>query len=173
MTQLRKWFPVFLTLVLVAGLGYRTVYSSAGFAKTAPLQTAASQTTASPTLSGDKAHPAQTDGWVDTKLYFGLKLMDDSGKPVAGGVSEAAWRDFLDAEVTPRFPAGLSVMDVYGQWQGKGQTKPERILSKMLVVDYPRTAENDAKVEAIRAAWKQRTHDQSVLKVSEPANVSF
>jgi hypothetical protein len=47
------------------------------------------------------------------------------------------------------------VVDVYGQWQGKEEKTPERIRSKMLVIDYPRTAENDAKIEAIRAAWKQ------------------
>ena len=43
----------------------------------------------------------------------------------------------------------------------------------MLIVDYPGTAENAAKIEAIRAAWKQKTGDQSVLKVSQRADVSF
>ena len=43
----------------------------------------------------------------------------------------------------------------------------------MLVIDYPDTAENRAKVEAIRAAWKQLTGDQSVLRVTQPAEVSF
>ena len=93
------------------------------------------------------------------------------------GVSEAAWRDFLDKEVTPRFPSGLSVIDVYGQWQGAQQAAeskpPSRERSKMLVIDYPATTENAAKIEAIRAAWKQRTHAQSVLKVTQPADVSF
>ncbi len=39
------------------------------------------------------------------------------------GISEADWRDFLDREVTPRFPSGLSVVDVYGQWQGKNEQR--------------------------------------------------
>lgn len=128
-----------------------------------------SQTTASPTLHGDAAHPAKTQGWVDTQLYFGLGPADAPEK----GVSEAAWRDFLDKEVTPRFPDGLSVLDVYGQWQGKNEKAPERIRSKMLVIDYPKTPQNTAKIEAIRAAWKQKTGDQSVLKVTQPADVSF
>jgi hypothetical protein len=115
------------------------------------------------------AHPGQTSGWVDTKLYFGLGLADHPDT----GVSEAQWRDFLDKEVSPRFPAGLSVLDVYGQWQGKNQTAPERLRSKMLVIDYPDTQENRDKIEAIRAAWKQRTGDQSVMRVTEPADVSF
>ncbi|MBB6245057.1 DUF3574 domain-containing protein [Rhodanobacter sp. A1T4] len=123
----------------------------------------------SATLQGDAAHPARAQGWVDTKLYFGLGVAGDT----VNGVSEQRWRDFLDAEVTPRFPDGLSVVDVYGQWQGKGQAVPERLRSKMLVVDYPDTAANRAKVEAIRTAWKQRTGDQSVLRVTQPAEVSF
>jgi len=128
-----------------------------------------SQTVASPTLHGDAAHPAKTQGWVDTQLYFGLGPADAPEK----GISETAWRDFLDKEVTPRFPDGLSVLDVYGQWQGKNEKVPERIRSKMLVIDYPRTPQNTAKIEAIRAAWKQKTGDQSVLKVTQPADVSF
>lgn len=122
-----------------------------------------------PTLQGDPTHPGLTKGWVDTKLYFGLGPVDHPDH----GVSEADWRGFLDREVTPRFPDGLSVVDVYGQWQGKDQTAPERLRSKMLIIDYPDTAENRAKIEAIRAAWKQKTGDQSVLRVTEPADVSF
>jgi len=122
-----------------------------------------------PTLSGDAAHPAAARGWVDTKLYFGLGPLDQPGQ----GISEAEWRDFLDHEVTPRFPAGLSVLDVYGQWQGKDATGPSRLRSKMLIIDYPDTQENRDKIEAIRAAWKTRTHQQSVLRVTQPADISF
>jgi len=89
------------------------------------------------------------------------------------GISEAKWRAFLDKEVTPRFPDGLSVVDVYGQWQGKHETAPERLRSKMLIIDYPDTQDNRDKIQAIRAAWKQMTGDQSVMRVTEPADVSF
>jgi hypothetical protein len=122
-----------------------------------------------PTLAGDPAHPGQTSGWVDTRLYFGLGQADHPEQ----GIGESAWRDFLDKEVSPRFPSGLSVVDVYGQWQGVHQTAPERLRSKMLVIDYPDTPDNRAKVEAIRSAWKRRTGDQSVLRVTQPAEVSF
>ena len=124
---------------------------------------------AAPALRGDPAHPAQTTGWVDTRLYFGLGPADHPEQ----GVSESAWRTFLDREVTPRFPDGLSVVDVYGQWQGNNQPSPERLRSKMLIIDYPDTAENRARIDAIRLAWKQKTGDQSVMRVTEPADVSF
>ena len=122
-----------------------------------------------PTLQGDWMHPGTTRGWVDTRLYFGLGPI---GHPEQG-VSEADWRAFLDREVTSRFPTGLSVVDVYGQWQGRDQTAPERLRTKMLMIDYPDTAENRAKVDAIRAAWKGKTGDQSVMRVTEPVDVSF
>ncbi len=122
-----------------------------------------------PALTGDAAHPGVTSGWVDTRLYFGLGPADHPEQ----GISESRWREFLDREVTPRFPRGLSVADVYGQWQGKSQSAPERLRSKVLIIDYPDTQENRDKVDAIRAAWKSSTGDQSVLRVTEPADVSF
>ena len=93
-------------------------------------------TATAPTLTGDPAHPGTTQGWVDTRLYFGLGTIDHPEQ----GISESQWRAFLDREVTPRFPSGLSVVDVYGQWQGKDQATPERLRSKMLIIDYADTA---------------------------------
>lgn len=124
---------------------------------------------AAPTLTGDPAHPGQTQGWVDTRLIFGLGPADHPDQ----GISEADWRAFLDKEVTPRFPSGLSVVDLYGQWQGKQETVPRRLRSKMLIVYYADTQENRSKIDAIRAAWKQKTGDQSVLRVTGPVDVSF
>ena len=122
-----------------------------------------------PTLAGDPAHPGRAQNWVDTRLYFGLGPANDSAK----GVSESAWGQFLDKEVTPRFPDGLSVLNVYGQWQSKGSSTPERIRTKLLVIDYQDSPDNRAKIDAIRAAWKLKTGDQSVMRVTEPADVSF
>lgn len=116
---------------------------------------------------GDRAHPAVTQHWLDTRLYFGLGAVDGRG------FSEQAWRNFLDQEVTPRFPDGLTVIDGYGQWQGRQQKSPERLRSKILMIDYPDTLDNRAKIEAIRTAWKQQTGDESVLRVTQPADVSF
>ena len=113
-----------------------------------------------------QARPPQTQGWVETHLYFGIG-------PINKPANEAIWRNFLDHEVTPRFPAGLSVVDIYGQWQSKPQTAPERERSKLLIIDYPATPDNAARIEAIRTAWKLSTHAQSVLKVTQPADVSF
>ncbi len=122
-----------------------------------------------PTLQGDPAHPGQAQGWVETDLYFGLGMADQPTQ----GVSEEQWRSFLDREVTPRFPSGLSVADIYGQWLGQGKTTPSRLRSKMLIILHADTAENHDKIEAIRAAWKQQQGARSVLRVTRPADVSF
>ena len=142
---------------------------SFGLAGCGPRAAAPAASATAPALAGDPGHPGQTQGWMETRLYFGLGPADEPDK----GVSEAAWREFLDKEVTPRFPDGLSVVDVYGQWQGKGETAPERLRSKMLLIDHPGDAASRAKLDAIRAAWKQKTGDQSVLMVTAAAEVSF
>ena len=122
----------------------------------------------SPTLAGDSTHPATTTGWVRTELYFGLGT---AGK--GDGVSETQWRAFLDKEVTPRFPSGLTVIDAYGQWQGSQQPEPERLRSKILVLLYADNPAQRGAIDAIRAAWKAKTGDQSVLRVTQSAEVSF
>jgi hypothetical protein len=38
---------------------------------------------------------------------------------------------------------------------------------------YPDTPEHRADIDAIRAAWKQQTGHQSVLRVTQAADVSF
>ncbi len=151
----RSYLILTCLCLVVPGCGHRVTSS-------APAPTAA-------TLAGDPAHPDRAQGWVDTRLYFGLGPADHPEQ----GISEGRWREFLDREVTSRFPDGLSVADVYGQWQGKGQSVPERLRSKVLIIDYPDSQPNRDKVDAIRAAWKKITGDQSVMRVTEPADVSF
>jgi hypothetical protein len=125
----------------------------------------------------DPAHPVAAVGWVETRLYFGLgpagRSGQDGGAAGSKGVSQAAWLSFLDREVTPRFPDGLSVIDVYGQWQGPDETAPERLRSKMLVIDHPDDSADETKLAAIRSAWRRMTGDRSVLSVTQTARVSF
>jgi hypothetical protein len=121
-----------------------------------------------PVPSQAQTAPA-TPAWIETQLYFGLGPADHPEQ----GTSEAGWRKFLDTEVTPRFPSGLTVVDAYGQWQGSGEKDIERLRSRLLIIVHPDTSAESAKIDAIRAAWKKRTGDESVLRVSVPAQVSF
>jgi hypothetical protein len=109
--------------------------------------------------------------WVRTELYFSL---GDWTETALSTEAELKWAKFLDAEVTPRFPDGLSVIDVYGQWRGaKPGAVVERERSRLLVIVHADTTDADMKLEAIRTAWKQQAGEESVLRVSVPADVSF
>ncbi len=120
---------------------------------------------------GDDARPAEGQGWLRTELYFATGRWDAT--PEDAAAAEQRWLDFLDREVTPRFPSGLSVIDIYGQWLPPGETTPSRLRSKALVVHHPDAPEQAASIEAIRAAWKQETGHLSVLRSQQRADVSF
>lgn len=103
---------------------------------------------------------------VRNELFFGLS------RKSAAPVSEAEWSAFVDTEVTPRFPDGLTVVDAYGQWRGSGGAiAKER--SKVLIIWHPQSAEADTKLEAIRTAYKARFAQESVMRVDAGACVSF
>lgn len=122
----------------------------------------------SSTLQGDASRPAQAQ-WVRTELYFSVGPLE--GKE--GVISPARWREFLDSEVTPRFPDGFSVLDAYGQWRDHGAREPERLGTKVIVIIHENDARHDKDIEAIRLAFKRITGDLSVLRLSQPAAVSF
>ena len=121
-----------------------------------------------PELHDDAARPAQAQGWIRSELYFGIG--DDNGSEVSG---EPRWRAFLDAQVTPRFPDGLTVFDASGQWLDRDAGAPERLRTKVLVILHEDTPQRRADIDAIRLAWKQATGDQSVLWTAQAAEVSF
>jgi len=87
------------------------------------------------------------------------------------GVTEAEWRAFLDAEVTPRFPDGFTVLDGRGQWrEGSGIVREP---SKKLVVALGDEARDRVELAAVAEAYKARFRQQSVLTMIRSACVSF
>lgn len=125
---------------------------------------------ASAAMQGDAARPAAAR-WVRSELYFGLARADQGQQ--GARATEADWQGFLDREVTPRFPDGLTVFDAYGQWLDRRRDSPARLRTKVLVILHEDTPGNRAAIDAIRLAWKAAWHDQSVLLVTERADVSF
>jgi len=104
--------------------------------------------------------------------YARLELLFGRGRKDGGEVSDDEWRAFLDAEITPRFPDGLTVLDAYGQWRNSaGAIAKEKAV--MLVIWHRPTADSEAKIEAIRAAYKTRFGQESVLRVDGVSCVSF
>jgi len=107
--------------------------------------------------------------WLRTELYFGIGPLDDAN----AATNTQRWREFLDREVTPRFPDGLTVYDVYGQWRSRDGAPIQQERSKEVMLIYRDTAEHRADIEIIRAAWKKLTGDESVLRVTQPVEVAF
>jgi hypothetical protein len=124
-------------------------------------------------LQGDAARPARAAGWVRSELYFGLGPAAGGPAPAARDAREQDWRRFLDAEVTPRFPDGLTVLDAYGQWLVRETGAVERLHTKVLVVLHEDTPRRRADIDAIRSAWKQAAGEESVLWSRQPVEVSF
>ena len=92
----------------------------------------------------------------------------------APAITEAEWRDFLSATVTPAFPDGLTVLDGRGQWRRPDGTILSEA-SKVLVVVMPGTdaAAARARLRPVEEAWKARFRHQSVLSVYRGACVGF
>ena len=104
--------------------------------------------------------------------YARLELLFGLGRRRSGEVSEDEWRAFLEMEVTPRFPAGLTVLAAYGQWRSPSGLMIKEP-SRMLVIWYRHEPASEAAIEAIRGAYKLRFGQESVLRVDGTSCVSF
>ena len=110
--------------------------------------------------------PAGQERMRTAQLFFGR---DVAGRP---SVSEAEFRRFVDDELTPRFPDGLTVLDAAGQWRGS-ENKMIREASKVVLIVLPPKRGVSDRIEAVRAAYKARFHQESVLLITQAACVSF
>ncbi len=87
-------------------------------------------------------------------------------------VSEAEFSRFLNREVSPRFPDGLTVVDARGHWTPPaGSTIHDP--SKLVMVVLHGSPDDGAKLDAIRAAYETRYHQQSLLLPTSVGCVSL
>lgn len=107
------------------------------------------------------------DLFVRTELFFGRS------KPDGSTVTDAEFRRFLNREITPRFPEGLTVLT------GRGQFRDDsgvilREDSVLLILLYPAGEKfRHRKIEKIREEYKSAFQQQSVLRADSTACVSF
>lgn len=110
--------------------------------------------------------PSGGTPYVRTELYFGL------AKPDGSEVSAAEFQSFVDQDISPRFPKGLTVLDGAGHYRnGRGERIEEG--TKILVLLYPPSAADSLAVERIRAAYRARFQQESVLRADGQACVSY
>lgn len=101
-----------------------------------------------------------------------LELLFGMGKRDGSTISDDDWAAFLEAEVTPRFPAGLTVLSGYGQWRGDSGALAKEA-SRLLLIWYSPAPDTEHKIEAIRAAYRERFTQDSVMRVDGRSCVSF
>lgn len=105
-------------------------------------------------------HPVRT-----AELFFGL----DEGGHIIG---DSDWSAFVDSEVTPRFPNGLTIWDARGQWRApNGALSKEP--SKVLLIILSEKGGAPARLAALIEAYKVRFHQQSVLLVEHRSCAKF
>jgi len=107
--------------------------------------------------------PAGLTPMTKAELFFGRSIGP------GGQVSDAAWQRFVDQEITPRFPDGLTIEDASGQW--KANSAIAREAAKHLIIVLPHS--DSAKLDAIRSAYKSRFHQDSILRIETPVCGSF
>jgi Protein of unknown function (DUF3574) len=97
------------------------------------------------------------------------------GRRIVGhiAVSETQWLQFIDNEITPRFPEGLTVYDASGQWRDPATKKIVRELSKVVLIVLPGNAEDLTRLNELTEIYKRRFKQQSVGMILRPACVSF
>ena len=105
------------------------------------------------------------DEFVRTELFFGLS------RP-GGRITNRQFDRFVDAEVTPRFPAGLTLLSGEGQFRlDDGEIVEER--SKLLILLHPGADVDSKEIDEIRMAYIELFDQQSVLRTDERSCTSF
>jgi hypothetical protein len=101
--------------------------------------------------------PFRGERFARTELFFGSAR-------AGGEVTEAEFKQFLDAVITPRFPDGLTLLTGRGQFLGSAGPVQER--SFLLILLYPEKARgtSSTKIEEIRAQYKHQFNQKSVLR---------
>lgn len=101
-----------------------------------------------------------------TELYFGLS------RPGGGLVAEREWQAFLDREITPRFPGGLTVVSAAGQYRG-GDGKRISEPSRLVILLHGGTPEEERRLREIVERYKTLFRQESVLRCDQRVRAGF
>lgn len=143
------------------------VYLAFVFAALAPLL---AQSLPAALAPGEEQHCGKSlagKRYSRTELYLGMATPDGAT------VNDAEFQRFIDAQVTPRFPAGFTIVAASGQFKDfRGAIVRED--ARVLVVLYPvEDGKSSKSIETIRAAYKTQYQQESVLRVDGQSCASF
>jgi hypothetical protein len=165
---------ILVLAIAVAGAGAYAYTTGSAYAHQQPTLVPAA--TPAPAPSAAELDTRDADARLETDPFIRSELFFGSERPNKPEVSDVEFKQFLDQEVTPRFPDGLTVLKGFGQFREADDTIVQES-SFVLVLLYPRDALRDSsdKIEQIRTLYKQRFEQESVLRVDDPraVRVSF
>ncbi|MFE6161601.1 DUF3574 domain-containing protein [Streptomyces sp. NPDC056486] len=109
------------------------------------------------------------DAYTETRLLFGTERPD--GGP---DVTDKQFMKFIDVEVTPSFPDGLTVQDGRGQWRdSNGKIERERSYELILLYPTSQAHRSDALIEEIRKDYVKEYAQDSVARLDDRLRVDF
>jgi hypothetical protein len=110
--------------------------------------------------------PPAANAVIADRLFCGRSI------PGGGMVSDDDWNAFLRDVVTPQFPDGLTIWRAEGQWKGNdGALVREPVM--IIEILHPLSAEIDRKIHGIAEEYRQRFHQDAVMRVTVPARMDF
>jgi hypothetical protein len=114
--------------------------------------------TACSTRSTTQSAPSDSPGCSQQyteRLFFGFSTPH-------GQVTEAQWQKFLREVVTPKFPAGLSVVSAQGQWLGS-DGKLVRESSRILEIVHGESESARKAIDEIASVYKKQFQQDAVM----------
>jgi hypothetical protein len=99
-------------------------------------------------------------------VYFGRN------RPGGGTVSDAEWRQFLDEVFTPRFPAGVTIIEATGQWQGQSGVV-EQETSEVVTLLHSGDETALRAIAEVIGEYKRRFQQEAVLRERTPTCARF
>ena len=111
--------------------------------------------------------PDGTEPYTEYRLFFGRGDADNRRV-----VSDEEWIRFLEDTITVEFPAGLTILDAYGQYTDSGGNLVKED-TKVLIILVPPDADSAPGIDRIIKEYVQRFSQQGVLREIKSTCASF
>ncbi len=112
------------------------------------------------------AETAASPQFVATHIYCGRNI------PAGGEVSEEQFAAFLETDVTPAFPAGLTAYDAYGQMQ-TSEGKIVKQKTKVLLLVHDNSKSSLDAIHKIAASYRSKFGNPQVMVMTAPVTPEF
>jgi hypothetical protein len=122
-----------------------------------------------PALVGTALDGHVGEPYRETRLYFGTERPD--GRPAVG---QEQFMRFLDQEITPAFPEGLTMHDGVGRWRGRdGRMVREEAYEVVLLYPEREADVRGVRIERIRRAYEEQYQQDSVGRSDDKVTAEF